>query len=56
MCIYFPAFFSGWLSPSDDDQGYLGRIDQRIEDFTGLTMETAEQLQVRKIENSSSYS
>ncbi|XP_064393719.1 prolyl 4-hydroxylase subunit alpha-1-like isoform X2 [Halichondria panicea] len=37
---------SGWLSPADDDQGYLVKIDQRIEDFTGLTMETAEQLQV----------
>ena len=38
--------FSGWLSPLDDDQGYVTRIDQRIEDTTGLTMSTAEQLQV----------
>ena len=37
---------SGWLSPSDDEQGYIRRVDQRIEDFTGLTMTTAEQLQV----------
>lgn len=37
---------SGWLSASDDDQGYVARIDQRIEDITGLTVSTAEQLQV----------
>ena len=44
---YFNPFIpSGWLSPSDDDQGYLAKIDQRVGDFTGLTMETAEQLQV----------
>ena len=37
---------SGWLSPDDDELGYIGRIDQRIEAVTGLTMSTAEQLQV----------
>ncbi|XP_019849479.1 PREDICTED: prolyl 4-hydroxylase subunit alpha-2-like isoform X2 [Amphimedon queenslandica] len=37
---------SGWLSGSDDPLGYVDRIDQRIEDVTGLTMSTAEQLQV----------
>ena len=37
---------SGWLSPEDDPLGYVQRIDQRIEDITGLTMSTAEQLQV----------
>ena len=37
---------SGWLSPEDDPLGYVGRIDQRIEDTTGLDMSTAEQLQV----------
>ena len=31
---------------SDDPLGYVKTIDQRIEDTTGLTMETAEQLQV----------
>ena len=38
--------YSGWLSPADDPQGYVQRIDRRIEDITGLTMSTAEQLQV----------
>jgi prolyl 4-hydroxylase len=37
---------SGWLRADDDPQGYVTRIDQRIEDVTGLTMSTAEQLQV----------
>ena len=40
------SIFSGWLSPDDDPLGYVQRIDQRIEDITGLTMSTAEQLQV----------
>ena len=30
----------------DDPLGYVERVDRRIEDVTGLTMETAEQLQV----------
>ena len=38
--------FSGWLASDDDELGYLAKIDQRIEDITGLSMETAEQLQV----------
>ena len=38
---------SGWLGPEDDPLGYVSRIDQRIEDATGLTMSTAEMLQVR---------
>ncbi len=37
---------SGWLGPEDDPLGYVTRIDQRIEDITGLTMSTAEMLQV----------
>lgn len=37
---------SGWLSSEDDPMGYVDRIDKRIEYFTGLTMKTAEQLQV----------
>lgn len=37
---------SGWLGPSDDPLGYVTRIDQHIEDVTGLEMDTAEQLQV----------
>ena len=40
------AYTSGWLSPNDDPLGYVSRIDQRIEDITGLAMSTAEQLQV----------
>lgn len=38
--------YSGWLQSSDDPLGYVDRIDQRIEDLTGLDMSTAEQLQV----------
>lgn len=37
---------SGWLTVDDDPLGYVARIDQRIGDVTGLTMSTAEQLQV----------
>ena len=37
---------SGWLGPEDDPLGYVSRIDQRIDDVTGLEMATAEQLQV----------
>ena len=40
-CVY-----SAWLSSSDDELGYVKRIDQRIEDITNLDMSTAEQLQV----------
>ena len=46
---------SGWLSSSDDPMGYVDRVDQRIEDLTGLTMSTAEQLQVQ-IYSASNYS
>ncbi len=45
MCVCV-CVSSGWLSPEDDSLGYVTRIDQRVEDVTGLTMETAEQLQV----------
>ena len=38
--------YSAWFNPEDDEQGYLAEIDQRIEDVTGLTLETAEPLQV----------
>ncbi len=38
--------YSGWLSSGDDPLGYVDRVDQRIEDLTGLAMSTAEQLQV----------
>ena len=41
-----PAIFSGWLGPADDPLGYIDRIDQHIEDVTGLEMDTAEMLQV----------
>ena len=34
------------MSPSDDPLGYVTRVDQRVEDVTGLTVSTAEQLQV----------
>jgi prolyl 4-hydroxylase len=37
---------SGWLSVDDDDTGVVHRINRRIEDATGLTMTTAEDLQV----------
>lgn len=37
---------SGWLYPQDDALGYVARIDQRLEDVTGLTVTTAEPLQV----------
>ena len=46
--LHFPHSFSGWLGASDDPLGYVSRIDQRIEDVTGLSMETAEMLQVCK--------
>lgn len=47
MClIVLSLVFSGWLSASDDPLGYVSHIDQRIEDVTGLSMSTAEQLQV----------
>ena len=42
MCPLFSAF----LGAGDDPLGYISRIDQRIEDMTGLTMDTAEMLQV----------
>ncbi len=41
-----PTLPSGWLSSEDDPMGIVTRVDQRIGDVTGLTMETAEQLQV----------
>ena len=43
-CSFYPT--SGWLGAEDDDSGVVQRIDNRIEDATGLTMTTAEQLQV----------
>ena len=46
MCNMYVLWYSGWLSSGDDPLGYVDRIDHRIEDFTGLTMSTAEQLQV----------
>ena len=39
-------FCSGWLDSDDDPLGTVSSIDQRIEDMTGLTTSTAEQLQV----------
>lgn len=39
-------YCSGWLSPGDDPLGYVTQVDNRIEAVTGLTMSTAEQLQV----------
>lgn len=47
MVVYMILFyFSGWLSPGDDSLGYVAQIDNRIEAISGLTMSTAEQLQV----------
>lgn len=46
VAINHISVFSGWLSIEDDPQGIVARIDQRIEDMTGMTMSTAEQLQV----------
>ena len=46
MYVIFYFLSSGWLGPVDDPLGYVTRIDQRIEDVTGLTMTTAEMLQV----------
>ena len=38
--------YSGWLSDEIDPLGYVQRINNRLEDATGLTMTTAEDLQV----------
>ena len=40
------SHLSGWLGPEDDPLSYVSRIDQRINDVTGLDMSTAEELQV----------
>lgn len=37
---------SGWLSEDKDPLGHVTRINNRLEDITGLTMSTAEELQV----------
>lgn len=51
LFIYFGWFFftflhfvSGWLK--DTDHELIRRVSLRIEDVTGLTMDTAEELQV----------
>ena len=41
MCV----FSSAWLEGEDDP--VVARVNQRIEDITGLTVKTAELLQVR---------
>lgn len=41
---YFLHFVSGWLK--DTDHELIRRVSLRIEDVTGLTMDTAEELQV----------
>ena len=37
---------SGWLDEEKDPLGYIAHINHRLEDATGLTMSTAEDLQV----------
>ena len=52
LSLFFCLFFfllvyllvSGWLKDSDHE--VIRRVSQRIEDLTGLTMDTAEELQV----------
>lgn len=42
--FHINVFFSAWLEGEDDPVIY--RVNQRIEDITGLTVDTAELLQV----------
>lgn len=46
VCYFFTFlhFVSGWLK--DTDHELIRRVSLRIEDVTGLTMDTAEELQV----------
>lgn len=43
-CLCFTVVFSAWLEAEDDP--VIARVNQRIEDITGLTVDTAELLQV----------
>ena len=45
VCVCVCAFSSAWLEGEDDP--VVARVNQRIEDITGLTVKTAELLQVR---------
>ena len=40
----FFAYFSAWLK--DEDDPMIRKVSLKIEDATGLTMDTAEELQV----------
>ena len=44
LFIYLFTSASGWLK--DEDHEVVRRVSLRIEDVTGLTMDTAEELQV----------
>lgn len=45
FCLFvFFTFASGWLK--DTDHELIRRVSRRFEDVTGLTMDTAEELQV----------
>ena len=42
--VHIVLFLSAWLEGEDDP--VIARVNQRIEDLTGLTVDTAELLQV----------
>ena len=45
FCLFvILTFASGWLK--DTDHELIRRVSRRFEDLTGLTMDTAEELQV----------
>lgn len=45
FCLFVSfTFASGWLK--DTDHELIRRVSRRFEDVTGLTMDTAEELQV----------
>lgn len=44
MHVLVLLLFSAWLEAEDDP--VIARVNQRIEDITGLTVDTAELLQV----------
>lgn len=44
VCLFVCVFVSGWLKDSDHE--LIRRVSLRIEDVSGLTMDTAEELQI----------
>lgn len=44
------AYFSAWLTSYEDP--VVEKINQRIEDITGLEVDTAEELQVKSLNSS----